>query len=82
MPPKIILNSEYCHTTNGLPTAVPLDQLQQPWMVPLDHAQLPHLVQGGPSTARSIITVRPPSHGQSPTARPFTGMAASVANYT
>ena len=48
---------------------------------PPDHARLPHLVQRGPSTALSIITVCPPSHGRSPTAGPFNGVAASGAKY-
>ena len=37
---------------------------------------------GGLSTALSITTVGPLSHGGSPTAGPFTSVAASVVKYT
>ena len=67
---------------NQSPTIGPLDQVQQPWVVPPDHTQLPHWVQEDHLQHLASPQLVPPSHGQFPTAGPFTGMAASIAKHT
>ena len=70
--------AEACHTTmQWSPKISPPDQVRRAWMVPAP-CTAATLGARGPSTELSITIVGPPSHGRSPTAGPFNGVATSV----